>query len=470
MLFTEIIFIPFLIGTFVLFGCFRFSRVMQLVILLLASYIFYGWWRFELLFLIVFSSCLDFFVGRAIGSSTDSHRRKQLLAVSLIGNLGLLAYFKYMNFFLDSLSGVLTGVGLSTSIPTWNIILPVGISFYTFQSLSYTLDIYQRKIKPTDSLLEFLVFVASFPQLVAGPIVRAREFLPQLQKNLCAKCDESGLFYILYGLVKKLFMADMLGAYVVDPVFADSSLYTSADLTLALYAYAFQIFFDFSAYSDIAIGLGRLFGLTLPVNFRSPYLARNPSEFWQRWHITLSTWFRDYLYIPLGGNQHGHRRTLRNLFIVMLLAGLWHGANWTFVLWGAVHGLLLVVYRVSDRFLKHVPTFVQSISFFGIVCLTWVLFRSTDISSAMQYYLQMLQGGWSLSIVHGGWLIVILLGALFVHNGLEPRLEQLAQSFTRWHWAVRGVIVYIFCAMMALMSELNLTHQRLFIFNFDGVL
>ncbi len=466
MLFTEIIFIPFLIGTFVLFGCCRRSRFLQLVLLLIASYIFYGWWRVELLFLIVFSSCLDFFVGRAMGRSDDPKHRRQLLAMSLIGNLGLLAYFKYMNFFLESLSSALSGLGLSGSLPTLNIILPVGISFYTFQSLSYTIDIYQRKIQPTDSLLEFLVFVASFPQLVAGPIVRAREFLPQLRDNLCEKCDESGLFYILYGLAKKLFVADILGSTVVDPVFADPASFTAADLSLALYGYAFQIFFDFSAYSDIAIGLGKIFGLQLPVNFRSPYLARNPSEFWQRWHITLSTWFRDYLYIPLGGNQFGTAKTLRNLFIVMLLAGLWHGANWTFVIWGGVHGLLLVVYRISEGLHRRIPGFFQTAIFFVIVCLTWVLFRSANLSLAMEYYQGIWSGDWRLTITNMRWLIAIVGGTWWLHTGVEPRIEKLAKGFTHWHWSARGGIVYVFCALIALLSELNLTHQAFIYFQF----
>lgn len=466
MLFTEIIFIPFLLVTFIAFVLARHSRLLQLCVLLIASYVFYGWWRFELLFLIVYSSVLDFFVGRAIHRSNIQSVRKRWLAVSLIGNLGLLCYFKYTNFFLSSLQQSLQVLGLPAEIPALNIILPVGISFYTFQSLSYTFDIYRREIEPTDSLLEFLVFVSSFPQLVAGPIVRAREFLPQLKTNMYERSDESGVFYIMYGVMKKLFVADMLGHYCVDPLFTDPQSFSRLDLLFGTYCYAFQIFFDFSAYSDIAIGLGKIFGLQLPVNFRSPYLARGPQEFWQRWHITLSTWFRDYLYIPLGGNRGSQSRTLFNLTVVMLLAGFWHGANYTFVVWGALHGVLLVAYRLTKNVHQRLPGWVNALIFFHWVCLGWVFFRAQSLTDAWLYLQGSNTNGWMFTQHSLLQVLCILVPLIVIHHAIEPRLESIAKRFTRWHWSLRGAAMYVMLAVIAVMGELDLTHQAFIYFQF----
>ena len=394
MLFTDVVFPPFLIVTLLLFAAAARYRRAQLLIFLAASYVFYGWWDARFLGLIVFSSLLDFVVGARLARAEAPRRRRQLLAVSLAGNLGVLGYFKYANFFVDNTVELLAAVGFEASRPTLDVVLPVGISFYTFQSLSYTFDIYSRKLEPSRSLLEFMVFVAAFPQLVAGPIVRAREFLPQLAGNLFARSDSSGLFYIFYGLAKKIFVADYLGARIVDHVFAATGSSYAIDAWLGMYAFSFQLFLDFSAYSDIAVGLGLLFGMKLPVNFRSPYHAANPSEFWHRWHITLSQWFRDYVYIPLGGNRVPEWALLRNLFVTMILSGLWHGAAWTFVLWGGLHATALVVHRAwidhrrrrgfEPREATGIRWLLYVILFFHLQALFTIFFRASDVSSGLE--------------------------------------------------------------------------------------
>lgn len=469
MSFTEIIFAPFLFLTFFFFFLVRKHLKAQIIVLLIASYIFYGWWNITFLWLIVASSVLDYGMGLLIGNARTPGKRKIFLLISLTGNLGLLAYFKYADFFVRSAGAALASVGLDPHWPLLNIVLPVGISFYTFQSMSYTIDVYYGHIKPERSLAGFLFFVAAFPQLVAGPIVRAKEFLPQLKSNLFERSDETGLFFILYGLCKKIFLADMLGFYLADPVFKDPGQFSPVELLLGVYAYAFQIFFDFSAYSDIAIGLGMLFGLTFPVNFRSPYLAGNPTEFWRRWHITLSTWLRDYLYIPLGGNRVGRNRMLFNLMAVMLLGGLWHGANWTFVIWGGLHGLYLVVYKIfgKDKAIDAEKfSLVHSFIFFQLVCFAWIFFRSANLEAAGQFIAGLLDFNAGSGHFKMSMAVALLAVSVAVHHAVEPRLPSIAWSFTETHWTMRSVIIFSFFVLASVIGEKGIAQQAFIYFQF----
>jgi D-alanyl-lipoteichoic acid acyltransferase DltB (MBOAT superfamily) len=477
MLFTDIVFAPFLVLTFVAFALFAGRLRGQLLVLLAASYVFYGWWDARFLILIVFSSLLDFQVGRAIHRSHAPRRRLRYLQISLVGNLGLLAYFKYANFFIESLQAALTNVGLDPHLPTLSVLLPVGISFYTFQTLSYSLDIYYRRLAPTDSLLAFMVYVAAFPQLVAGPIVRARDFLPQLRESLFARSDPAGVVLVLYGLSKKLFVADPLGRRLVDPLFASPGAHGSIDALLAIHAYSFQIFLDFSAYSDIAIGLGLLFGLQLPVNFREPYSSRNPAEFWRRWHITLSSWLRDYLYIPLGGNRIGPLRTYVNLMLVMLIGGLWHGAAWTFVGWGALHGLYLVVHRTwrerrdargargtadsSPLLVRLVSVFVL----FELVTVTWILFRAPTLDVAIDVAISALTPSTSATLATAANMGLIAL-AVAIHFLCESRIHRIAAAFGRLHYVSQGLLVYAALALLFLGTRSGASKQAFIYFQF----
>ncbi len=385
MVFNSLVFLVFFL---VVYGLYRaLPHRGQNVLLLISSYFFYGWWDWRFLSLIFFSTLVDYWAGLAIHRAGDNSRRKNAaLWVSLVTNLGSLGFFKYFNFFADNLVVLLQSVGVESVPRHLNIILPVGISFYTFQTMSYTLDIYRGQMKPTKSFLDFAAFVSFFPQLVAGPIERASQLLPQIESRRVITWEgvESGIWLVVWGLFKKCVIADNL-AWVVDQAFG-GGMATGAVTVLALYAFAFQIYCDFSGYSDVARGLARLMGIELMVNFNNPYFALNPKDFWSRWHISLSSWLRDYLYIPLGGSRKGKRRTYINLALTMLLGGLWHGAAWTFVAWGAFHGLLLVAYHAwRDR--SPAAGEVDSgrwvwgrrIGMFHFACLGWLFFRAESM-------------------------------------------------------------------------------------------
>ena len=322
----------------------------RLAVVLIASYVFYMTWNPKLVVLLWFSTVLDFYCGGRIHTAADDRQRKRWLHLSLLGNLGVLGAFKYYGFFADSLIALLRELGLNPNERTLYIVLPLGISFYTFQTLSYTIDIYRRQLRPTASILEFATFVAFFPQLVAGPIVRARDFLPQVvdRRQFDVREFVWGLERILWGLVKKAVIADNL-AQVVEHLFANGAGTTSTHAWMAVFAFYGQVYCDFSGYSDIAIGCSRLFGIRIAENFTKPYLTTSPQAYWNHWHISLSTWLRDYVYFPLGGNRGGPRRTYINLFLTMFISGLWHGAAWTFVIWGAYHGLCLLTHRAWSR-------------------------------------------------------------------------------------------------------------------------
>ena len=357
--------------------------------LLGASYVFYGAWDWRFLGLIWISTIVDYLVGRGLLASDDDRRRRRLLLVSVAVNLGILGFFKYYGVFVDSAMSFLDRIGLSTSHSTLEIVLPVGISFYTFQTMSYTIDAYRRQLTPSRNLLDVALFVAFFPQLVAGPIVRALDFMPQLEdrKRWHDVAVRSAITLFVIGFVKKAVVADN-AAVIADQYFADPSGFTGGDAYLGVLAYAVQIYGDFSGYSDMAIACAALLGFRLPLNFDYPYLARNITDFWRRWHISLSTWLRDYLYVPLGGNRGSRLFTYRNLMLTMLLGGLWHGAAWRFVIWGGLHGVALIVHREFRRRVPDpvLPTavgrVVATVGTFWWVCLAWIFFRATDTSSA----------------------------------------------------------------------------------------
>lgn len=387
-----LIFLPlFLIAFFATRGRYRLS------VCLLGSYVFYGWWDVRFLSLIVFSTMIDYWIGGRLERTESEKARSRLLLTSLTSNLGLLFVFKYFNFFRDSLDAAFNSVGVQLSGPTLDIVVPVGISFYTFQTLSYTIDIYRRRIQAEPSLLKFAVFVSFFPQLVAGPIVRASDFLPQLSRDEPARWRNfvTGSVQIAAGFFKKCVIADSLAPFV-DSAFGSPEIRTSITLVIAVFLYAFQIYCDFSGYSDIAIGLARVMGFRFPQNFRSPYFATSFSDFWQRWHISLSSWLRDYLYIPLGGNRKGKTRTYINLMLTMLIGGLWHGAAWTFVVWGGLHGGYLVVQRLISKVTERAggAAFAAGASanvmvrllcgccVFLAVCFAWIFFRAGDFATA----------------------------------------------------------------------------------------
>ncbi|MGB7441865.1 MAG: MBOAT family O-acyltransferase [Coleofasciculaceae cyanobacterium] len=362
----------------------------QNILLLVASYIFYGWWDWRFLSLLALSTVVDFSVGKQLQRTKSNHQRKVLLAISIIFNLCLLGFFKYFNFFADSLISISTVAGLQLDWVTLNIVLPVGISFYTFQTMSYTIDIYKGKLKPLKNFLDFALFVSFFPQLVAGPIERATTLIPQITSPRHLKIEQinAGLFLLLLGYFKKVVVADNL-ATIANEVFNNYSQYQGVDIIVGILAFTVQIYGDFSGYSDIARGISKLMGFDLMVNFRLPYFALNPSDFWLRWHVSLSTWLRDYLYIPLGGNRQGNFNTYRNLFLTMLLGGLWHGPAWNFVIWGAYQGLILTIYRLFDREPEHKDPWSGKYSYlrvlgkmllmFILTNIGWMIFRSNSL-------------------------------------------------------------------------------------------
>ncbi|HEY7329686.1 MAG TPA: MBOAT family protein [Gemmataceae bacterium] len=369
-------------------------RRLRVVLLLAASFYFYASWNKWLALLICVSTLLDYLLALGIERSTANALRKSLLCVSLLANLGLLCYFKYANFFLLSLNDALKVAGMSAWFRPLNVLLPVGISFYTFEAINYMVDVYRRRMRAERNLGDFMLFILFFPHLIAGPIVRARDFLPQIKrpKRWSWARMYLGTGYFLMGLVKKLAIADRMAEYV-DPVFADPSTYRGSAIVFAAIAYSIQIYCDFSGYTDMALGTAHMLGYKLARNFNMPYLAVNISDFWHRWHISLSSWLRDYLFIPLGGSRGKVWQTARNLLITMTLGGLWHGASWTFVFWGVLHGSLLVVHRAFRDFTKSRPrlerglqsvpgTLSRMLLTFTCVAVGWVFFRATTFGTA----------------------------------------------------------------------------------------
>ena len=435
----------------------------QNVLLLIASYFFYGCWDWRFLSLIAISTIIDYFVALKIDSSKIPWRRKAFVTLSICTNLGILAFFKYYGFFATELITLGQSVGVPLLLPTLNIILPVGISFYTFQTMSYTIDVYRGDCKPTRSLLDFAVYVSFFPQLVAGPIERASHFLPQvIQPRTYQPGDfQVGLYLIILGLFKKIVVADNM-AVLVNAIFdTPTSQLTGLEVLVGVYAFAFQIYGDFSGYSAIARGISKWLGFDLMVNFRRPYFAVDPSDFWRRWHISLSQWLRDYLYIPLGGNRHGELMTYRNLMLTMLLGGLWHGANWTFIVWGALHGALLAGYRYfvtsKQKHRGEEPAQYQTtllrcgkmFLMFHFVCLTWLLFRAESILQAWEMMMVM-TGSWAwtptVSLITG--MLMFCAGPLLLFEAWLEFGTKAEESF-QIHWSWRG-LAYSYALMMCL--------------------
>ncbi len=363
----------------------------RVVLLLIASYFFYMCWNPVFIVLIIISTVVDYFAGRAISNTTEESRKKLFLWLSLIVNLGILFYFKYYNFLRDNLQYVIDQISPSLVIPEHSWLLPVGISFYTFQTLSYTIDVYRGKQKVENNFFVFALYVSFFPQLVAGPIERSTNLLPQfLEKhNFDYNRVRSGLLLILIGLFKKIVIADRFALYA-DQIFDSPGEYKGMAAIMGTIFFSFQIYCDFSGYTDIAIGSARVLGYRLMENFKGPYFSKSIKEFWRRWHISLSTWFRDYLYIPLGGNRLGTNKLYRNLVIVFLVTGLWHGANWTFVVWGMFHGLFLIIERLGWlNILEKLPSVFQVVYSFMVVSVAWVFFRAdtiTDASTILQNF------------------------------------------------------------------------------------
>ena len=421
MLFNSLAFSLFLPVAFACYWwVFRSLRVQNLFVLL-ASWFFYGWWDWRFLGLLLISTFGDYAIGLALGRQQDPRSRRWLLGASLLLNLGLLGFFKYFDFFIAGMADLLIAIGFEPHLPTLRLILPVGISFYTFQTLSYTIDVYRRRIPPARSFVDFATYVAFFPQLIAGPIVRAKEFLPQLavDPKLTRRDVGEGLFLILTGMIKKVLVADYLATTLVDRVFESPEMYSTGEVWVAIYAYTWQIYGDFSGYTDIARGSARLFGLSLPENFDRPFMATGPIEFWKRWHITLSTWIQDYIYVPLGGSRHGEARTYANLFLTFFIIGVWHGAGWTFVLFGLWHASGVTLNRLYRQVrggpreltgFRRAATIFVSFHFF---VLQWPIFRSPTVERMAEVYGRMFAGDWgSLQVPPAVWALTIGMGVL----------------------------------------------------------
>jgi len=414
MVFTSFVFVKFFLIVLAVLAICR-TRWQRQFAILLASVVFYGYWNPYYLFLLATPSVIDYVCALFISETEDPSRRKLWLMCSVASNLGLLGYFKYANFFAQNFARL-----AGRDISALNILLPVGISFYTFKTMSYTIDVYRRQIEPCRSWWKYAMFVTYFPELVAGPIVRASVFLPQMTRSLRPSWPRAyvGLQLVALGFSKKLLVADRLAKFV-DFIFAHPSLYSTSTVWSGVIAYSLQIYCDFSGYSDIAIGISRIIGFDLPENFNMPYSSTSITEFWRRWHITLSLWLKDYLYIPLGGNRKGKIRTYINLTITMLLGGLWHGASWTFVAWGALHGLALAAHKLwldtSENRTWKVPGVVSWAATYIYVCFCWVLFRARDFQSAMVIMRKMV--GINSAGVHYVylWLYLILPFVVMAH-------------------------------------------------------
>jgi len=399
LLFNSFEFAVFLPLVFILYWyVFNKNLKVQNAFLLVVSYIFYGWWDWRFLSLIFVSSLVDFQIGKSLNLAEKPGHRKFLLALSILINLGILGFFKYFNFFAESFVSAFSLFGKSFEVNRLELLLPVGISFYTFQTMSYSIDVYLKKMKGTSDFIQFFAYVSFFPQLVAGPIERAVHLLPQFEvpRVFDTYKAKEGLRQILWGLIKKVVIADNCAEYA-NQIFNQYSQHNSATLALGAFFFAIQIYGDFSGYSDIATGSAKLFGFRLMQNFSFPYFSRDISEFWRRWHISLSTWFRDYLYIPLGGSRCSKLKQIRNTFIIFIVSGFWHGANWTFLMWGTVHALyflplLLLGHNrkhldivASQRLLPDIKEFFKILVTFILTCLAWIFFRAESLSSAFLY-------------------------------------------------------------------------------------
>jgi alginate O-acetyltransferase complex protein AlgI len=437
----------------------------RLAFLFGASCVFYMAWNPWYIGLILASTVLDYFVGLGLGRTENERGRRALLATSLVGNLGLLGLFKYFNFAGRATRDVAALFGVTLDPPVLDVLLPVGISFYTFQTLSYTIDVYRRRLPPTSNPLKFAAYVTFFPQLVAGPIVRAAEFLPQLERppNVDRERVSQALFLIAMGLVKKVIFADFVSVNLVDRVFDDPAAFTSAEVVVGLYGFTLQIYADFSGYTDVARGSGMLFGFDLPENFRRPYRATSVAEFWRRWHLTLSTWLRDYLYFPLGGSKHGAWRTYFNLWLTIFLIGLWHGASWTFVIYGNLQAFAVMSNRALLRFRRAHGwkgtdglglTVLKIALTMQFVVFSRIFFRATSLDNAVAVFEQLGVGSTSLANVGPDVWRVLLVG-FYLHYLPTGALDWLEKAFVRRPAAVQGALL----AAVGVLLSLFLTQE-----------
>ncbi len=473
MLFNSINFFIFLPIVFLLYW-FVFNKKLRLqnALLLVASYFFYACWDWRFLFLLVFSTMLDYFSGIQIEKAKSINQKKTWLLLSILINLGFLAVFKYYNFFIDTLTNSLAAIGLQINPYTFNLILPVGISFYTFHGISYILDIYYKRINAEKNIIDYALFVSFFPLLVAGPIERATHLLPQIKKSRIADYHKAvdGLRQILWGLFKKIVIADHCAKYA-NLFFNNTADYSGTSLWLGAIFFACQIYGDFSGYSDIALGTARLFGIDLLRNFAFPYFSRDIAEFWRRWHISLSSWFRDYLYIPLGGNKGNTIKKIRNIFIIFLVSGLWHGANSTFMAWGIFNAILFLPIMLRNKNRHHIeivaansllPSLKESfqiLSTFLLTCIAWIFFRANTITHAFEYISAMITGLTSkssylqtldvLSEDIGPGLLAVLFSFIIVEWIGRRDQYAIANFGLKWKWPIRytfyyGIILLIF--------------------------
>jgi D-alanyl-lipoteichoic acid acyltransferase DltB (MBOAT superfamily) len=421
--------------------------------LVAASWVFYAWWDWRFVGLVIASAVMNWAVARAIADSETRRKRLWLVALGVTVNLTVLGFFKYYGFFTEQLQGMLQTAGWVRDLPLLQVILPIGISFFTFQGISYIVDVHRGKVAASRSLLNVTLLLSFFPHLVAGPIVRASDLLPQfaVAPRLTKEAAAHGLLLIAWGLFKKTVIAGQLATSLVDPVFFDPAAHNGPDLLMAAYGYAVQIYCDFSAYSDMAIGLAALLGYHFPRNFDQPYRAASLQEFWRRWHISLSSWLRDYLYIPLGGSRHGLVRACVNLMITMLLGGLWHGAAWTFMAWGALHGAALVVERLWKAFRPDAPPLPQwagVLITFHIVCLAWILFRSESFDAALAFLQGFTRWGGGLQVATP--LAVVLIGLGLMLHALPPRA---IETTARWVKALPSPAAGIAVGLTILLVE-----------------
>ena len=442
MLFNSIDFAIFLPIVFILYWFVTNKNLkLQNLLIVAASYLFYGWWDWRFLSLILFSTIVDYSVGRLLSKEENQNKRKILLWTSIFVNLGFLGFFKYYNFFLDNFITAFSFFGTEIKANSLNIILPVGISFYTFQTLSYTIDVYKRKFEPTKDFIAFSAFVSFFPQLVAGPIERATHLLPQFYKKRTFEYAKAvdGMRQILWGLFKKIVIADNCAEYA-NQIFNNSADYSGSTLVLGAFLFSIQIYSDFSGYSDIAIGTSRLFGFDLMRNFNFPYFSRDIAEFWRRWHISLSTWFRDYLYIPLGGSRGGTWMKIRNTFIIFIVSGFWHGANWTFIVWGALNAIYFLPLLLTKnnrnnlnvvaqgKYFPSIKEFSHMLLTFGLTVFAWIFFRAENMPHAFQY----IKGIFHKSLFSLPGILpvsIIILIGLFISMEWFNRDKQYALQF-----------------------------------------
>ncbi|GJQ61334.1 MAG: alginate O-acetyltransferase [Melioribacteraceae bacterium] len=426
--------------------------------LIAASYYFYAFWDWRFAFLLFIISATTWFFGRQLKFETGEKNRRSVLIVAVMIDLLVLGFFKYYGFFSTSFNNLLLSFGLNSYFNVLDIILPVGISFFTFQAISYVVDVYRNEITPSDEIVDVLLYVSFFPQLVAGPIVRASDFIPQLSKKpeLTPENISRAFILIIIGLFKKVFFANYLASLLIDKVFEDPTAYSSLENLFAVYGYAFQIYFDFSAYSDIAIGVALLLGYHFKDNFNQPYRAYTIRDFWRRWHISLSTWLRDYVYIPLGGSKAGKWKTYRNLAITMLLGGLWHGAAWNFILWGALHGFALMTERAfynkfNIRISSPVLKVILTLFVFHFVCFTWIFFRSVDFDSAILMINNIAALTAASNLITPFVLLLLFSGLLFTYFP-KSLIRRIEIESARIHPVAAGVLVGIFLVLLGALS------------------